>query len=189
MKKFILDTNNILYAHHEWKRDVTSAPDHSLRRLVLAIEEYAKKYPSYSFLLALDSPSASATSVKNSIAFLAPSPTHGKNADEVIKSTIRSLKSTSACVVVSSDTEVRNYARVNSVDVMSSKEFLSIILPTVQNPISSKEKSSTKKISQRSSKKDVESSKPIGISQSHIKLMREMFDTEIENDDWLDMMK
>lgn len=189
MKKFILDTNNILHAHQEWKRDVASAPEHSLRRLVLAIEEYSKMYPSYSFILALDSPTASASSVKHSITFVAPSATNGNNADEVIKSIIRSLKSTSTYVVVSNDTEVRSYARVNSIVVLSSNEFLSMILPLSQNPIKSKEKSSTKKSSRNTSKNNDESSKPSGVSQSHIKQMRELFDTQIDNDDWLDTIK
>lgn len=125
MKHFILDAFNIIYKDKKLKEKLKNSIDFACNALLGFIASLTDRYPSYKITVVFDgNPVIFALKSKN--IKIVNSGTK-KIADEVIKDIINRENSKSLLVVVSSDFEVYNYAKLSSCDVMRSEEFLDYI--------------------------------------------------------------
>ena len=126
MKHFILDALNIIHASKTWSRVLKNDMQASIALLINAVEGYAVRYPSYRFTIVVDGAPLRLPGTRPSIIIMnANTP----NADQKIKELIRQSHSPSSLTVVSTDTEVFNYARINAAHAVTSEEFLKLIAP------------------------------------------------------------
>jgi predicted RNA-binding protein with PIN domain len=160
MKHYILDGNNILHKHSGWAELFKRAPAEACRALVLSCEAFLKIYPSYKISIVFDGtiPSVSSTLLKIFVA----SP-----ADTKIKELIRQMQNPKLAVVVSSDTEVWNYARLNTATAQRSEDFLKE-LPLQNSPTQPAFKSVAQK-------EKTPKEKPAGVSKTEIQTMKKLF--------------
>lgn len=122
MKRFIVDANNVMHKHLSWRRVLAGTPDAARTALVEAVVPYARRYPSYRFLLVFD---GAGTAVSGLIpAIRAAYAMSGRTADDLIRAEIHAERSPDSCVVVSSDTEVYNSARAHACTAMTAEDFL-----------------------------------------------------------------
>lgn len=164
MKQYFLDTNNILHAHPQWKSEIRSGI--ALQKLIAALSRILSVYPSYTYTLVLDTTHETTTSPHPSIKLVA-----SNHADTTIKHMVAQTPNKSKCVVVSSDTEVFNYARIHAVEAIQSKEFIQelLVLATPKKQTSSHTTSSKEK--------------PFSASRKDFSALRSAFSSPLE-DDW-----
>lgn len=163
MKRFIIDANNVLHKHPLWRKVVAETPGAARTALVEALVPYARRYPSYRFLLVFDGESNTNAALPTAIR--AVSASGGRTADDLIRAEIRAERSPDRCVVVSSDTEVYNSARAHACTAMTSEEFLREISP------GSPAKGS-------GSRGGSGGEKPSGVSRAEIAAMKKLFGLE-----------
>lgn len=172
MKHYILDANNIIHKHREWKHTAQRDVNEATSRLLIALHAYATRYPAYRFTVVLDAVETSLQSTARNITMVTAH--NHTNADAVIKEFIRKEGSPRTCVVVSSDTEVYKYARIHAITALRSEEFITEITQTPQAQTSAR--TSTKK------------EKPLGVSKRHVHEFSDLFTKDLD-DDWMDTMK
>lgn len=120
MRKYIIDAHNVIYKSPMLKKLADISIDNARSSLLASILSFSKEYPSYKFILVFDGRSN----------LLSPNPQNikcvysiEKTADSMIKDLIKESKSHKLIYVVSSDTEVINYARIYSCRILSSDFF------------------------------------------------------------------
>jgi predicted RNA-binding protein with PIN domain len=160
MKHYIIDGNNLIHKHSGWSELFNRAPDEAARALVLSCEAFLKIYPSYTISVIFDghTPPVSSSSIK----IYATTP-----ADLKIKSILRNTQNPKHVVVVSSDTEVWNYARLNTATAIRSEDFLK------QLPLLNPATQPASKITPKATKPQKE--KPAGVSRNEIQTMKKLF--------------
>jgi predicted RNA-binding protein with PIN domain len=123
MKHYILDAHNILHKHPQWRRLIEQRELRQARQaLVDAIVQLAERYPAFFFTLVFDGINTSVRAPYRNIAvYEAP---RGTPADVIIKQRIDADPHPRQCIIVSSDTEVHNYARRSGCTVMAAHDFL-----------------------------------------------------------------
>jgi predicted RNA-binding protein with PIN domain len=123
MPHYILDAHNILHKHPVWNRLILSKQLAEARQgLVNAVARLAVRYPSFFFSLVFDGVNTGVQAPYRNIAvYEAPRST---TADAIIKQRIDADTNPRDCIVISSDTEVHNYARRSGCKVISAREFL-----------------------------------------------------------------
>ncbi|HYF03448.1 MAG TPA: NYN domain-containing protein [Patescibacteria group bacterium] len=163
MKHYILDGNNILHKHSGWAELFKRAPAEACRALLISCESFLKIYPSYKLSIVFDGqiPPVSSTLIK----IFAAQP-----ADKKIKDLIRTFQNPKLAVVVSSDTEVWNYARLNTATALRSEDFLKE-LPLFNSPTQPAIKTSA-------AKTKTPKEKPSGVSKNEIQIMKKLFGLE-----------
>jgi len=123
MPHYILDAHNILHKHPVWSRLILSRQLTEARQgLVNAVARLAERYPAFFFSLVFDGVNTGVrVPYRNIAVYEAPRST---TADAIIKQRIDADINPRDCIVVSSDTEVHNYARRSGCKVISAREFL-----------------------------------------------------------------
>lgn len=163
MKHFILDANNIIHVRPEWRSLLHKAPDAARNALLISVIDDARRHPGYTFTVVFDgAPSpylATGARVKTICSGARTT------ADEVIKRIIRSEQDPHQCIVVSSDTEIHNFARRNACTPLSSTAFLHRLLSVIQPATADAAK-----------REDAEQDeKPAGVSHAELKEMKRLF--------------
>lgn len=177
MKHYILDAFNIIHKQREWKKSLLRSPDEAVQRLLLALSNYATRYTAYRFSVVLDGHHTEASSTAANIRVLSAG--LERNADTLIKEMIAAhsadTKRHTDVVVISSDTEVYNYARLHAAEAISSEDFLRLL------------HSSATLGGQKSASAAPRAEKPAGVSKKQIKDFKELFGEELD-EDWMDTL-
>lgn len=123
MRHYIIDVHNVLHQHPEWKQLLRRSMLLEARQtFVSAITRFADRYPAFFFTLVFDGLNTGVIAPYRNIAiFETP---RGTPADIIIKQQIDRDPQPRQCIVISSDTEVHNYARLSGCIVWSSAVFL-----------------------------------------------------------------
>ncbi len=165
MKVFIIDTFNLIHKDEQITQLFRNDMNSGISAIAGKISAFANRYKSYKFKLVLDGAGYNPLKPSPNIIFIESSDT---NADNKIKELIRKTKNTKHIKVVSSDTEVYNFAKANACDVITSEDFSKKII--FENPTSKTQKYS-------SGKKNSE--KPTRPTKAE---MKELLDAFKEND-------
>lgn len=166
MKHFLLDCNNIIHTHKDWKVLFLQSAAGAMNALLNLIEIYNSKYPSYKFQLVFDSPQELLPKLSTISVHW---PKNGKDADSVIKTIVEKTIKTSVVSVVSSDSEIQSFSRRFDCSVLSSKEFLALI---DKSPVKNKQVSSAS-----NSKQQSPSEKPNRITKKEFSEFKQLFST------------
>lgn len=123
MRHYIIDVHNVLHQHPEWKQYLRRSMLREARQaFVTAIIRFAERYPGFFFTLVFDGLNTGVIAPNRNIAiFETP---RGTPADLIIKQQIDRDPQPRQCIVISSDTEVHNYARLSGCVVLASGAFL-----------------------------------------------------------------
>jgi predicted RNA-binding protein with PIN domain len=130
MKVFLIDTFNLIHKDKESKSLFLQDVNSGISSIASKISLYAQKYKSWKFKLILDGSNYSPIKPSANIVFVE---SENLNADNKIKELIQTGKNKKNIKVVSSDTEVFNYARLYACDVITSEEFLKKFLQKSNN--------------------------------------------------------
>jgi predicted RNA-binding protein with PIN domain len=164
MKRYILDANNIAHKHPGLRSVIASTPEALATAFVGLLASYVQRYPSYRFTVVFDGSSGQAVGTPRSVSVV--SAAMHQAADDVIRQLIRNETAPGSCVVVSSDTEVYNFARAHSCTVMTADAFLREITPTTGT-------------SGKSGKGGGgHGEKPSGVSRAELAVMKKLFGLE-----------
>lgn len=152
MKIFIIDTLNVIFKSKDLKN---KNKENAVSSFCIILSNYIKKYPSYKIMLIVDGTISNINNYHKNISIIE---SLNITADNKIKEIVESSPLKNKLEVVSSDTEVYNFARMNGINVILSEDFLKMI--NFQN-INRMQNKSNKSISdtskpQKSSKKEIE---------------------------------
>lgn len=169
MKTYIVDTLNVINLDNELKSMSLQSKEIAVSAFCSRLANFLNKYSAYKVLLVIDGSLDSINKYHQNIELIT---TKSTNADDKIKELISNSKIKSNLEIVSSDTEVYNFARMNAVNIVTASEFLKIL---TSNNIS--------KITNSQLTKKHKKEKPANASKKEIKLLSEMFnDSDIG--DW-----
>lgn len=164
MKRYILDANNIAHKHPGLRGVITATPDALATAFVGLLASYAQRYPSYRFTAVFDGTSGQTVGAPRSVTVI--SAAEHQAADDVIRELIRNERAPASCVVVSSDTEVYNFARAHSCTAMTADAFLREIAPP------------TSTSSKTGKGGGGHGEKPSGVSRAELAAMKKLFGLE-----------
>lgn len=164
MKRYILDANNIAHRHPGLRGVITATPESLATAFMGLLAPYAQRYPSYHFTVVFDGASGRTLGVPRSVTVV--SAAKHQAADDVIRELIRSESAPASCVVVSSDTEVYNFARAHSCTAMTADVFLREIAPVADTPTKTGKGSGG------------HGEKPSGVSRAELAIMKKLFGLE-----------
>jgi uncharacterized protein len=159
MKTYIIDGTNILHKDSDLRLKMRKNYEIACNSLLNKIKSYHYNYQTFKFYLFFDG--AIDTKIE-SIPAIAIKFSIDDSADNLIKQFIKSLNNRKNISVVSSDTEIINYAHIHSIDAISSEDFLKIIEPKSLS------------INQKHSKYS-KSEKPNGCGRKQIKEFLDLF--------------
>ncbi len=166
MQEYIIDAHNVIHTSSQFRGFISQGINAARVALLNAIESYAQDYPSYTFTVVFDGRNAGVSSAYRMVKVQY---SNNKTADELIKKRIRKLSGKRNVIIVSSDTEVHNFARVNAMQVEGSNQFA--------QKISSGKKKNNGGSSKGSKRKthDVHNEKPTSVSKREIEEMKKLF--------------
>ncbi len=118
---YILDALNIIYKQPALADMLKISYERAATGLLSLINQYSMSYPSYIFTVVFDGLGLPISSFTPAIYVLNAGK---KPADEEIKRLVSFEINPSTTIVVSSDTEVYNFARINACRAMTSEDFL-----------------------------------------------------------------
>ncbi len=122
IKKYIIDGNNLIGFNPSLKKLQKSAPQQSREKLVLILSRFFRNKKQEVSLHFDGYPKETIPSGKIKITY-----SFDDTADEMIRTEIDLTKSPATIVLITSDEALKNYGRVNSCKVISSKEFWATI--------------------------------------------------------------
>jgi predicted RNA-binding protein with PIN domain len=130
MKTYIIDALNLIHKEPSLRNLLRGDMNNALNGLIQKVSLFASRYKSYKFKIVIDGSNYELTNPYMNIKVI----TSGKRkADPLIKELIDKAKNKRSLTIVSSDTEVYNYGKVNACTVKTSEEFLSIMEPPKPN--------------------------------------------------------
>jgi len=121
MKTYIIDALNVIHKSKTLRNHLKISKENAVSALCSEISAYLKKYPYYKFFLVIDGVLTTINKFHRNI-FLFES--QSNTADDKIKEIIKNTQKKSDLLIISSDTEVYNFSRMNAVDVITSEIFL-----------------------------------------------------------------
>lgn len=131
MKKFLIDGNNVINYHPKLKEKFLRNKENAKDDLALVVGDFLVNTKNEATIF-LDGFETVHSYVKCNRS-LSIKYSRNLTADEVIKRTIDLEKNKRILVVVSSDIEVKNYARINDCEVKTSATFLNMIYKETQS--------------------------------------------------------
>ncbi|MBX3043009.1 MAG: NYN domain-containing protein [Candidatus Kapabacteria bacterium] len=167
MKTFILDALNIINKSSDLKAALNKSKEAGISAFCSMLSDYLLSYKSYKMILVIDGVTGQLSkyspniSLINSIDIIA---------DLKIKELISNYKQKSNLTIVSSDTEVYNFARANATDAMTSENFLSLITQPHKSKI----------VNSRQTKKNKNKEKPSNASKKEINELKSLFKEDFD---------
>jgi YacP-like NYN domain len=122
MQHFILDAHNIMHKDATMKALMDTSLTDARQALVTLVEGLARKRPDVHFSIVFDGINAGVASRLPNV--VVRETRRAQEADDVIKDLVRREHRPNLTTVVSSDTEVYNFARVSACTAKSSSAFL-----------------------------------------------------------------
>jgi predicted RNA-binding protein with PIN domain len=152
MKLFIIDAFNLIHKDKESSQIFKNNMDTGISAIAAKISLYAQRYRAYKFKLVLDGNNYNPAKSSANISFIESG---NINADNKIRELINKSKNKSQLTIISSDTEVYNFARINACNVMISEDFLAKIkLQTANSSVTKLSKKTKSEKPTRPSKKE-----------------------------------
>jgi predicted RNA-binding protein with PIN domain len=165
MQEYIIDAHNVIHTNSQFRNQISQGIDAARMALLNAIESYAQDYPSYTFTVVFDGRNAG---IGSAYRMIKVQYSNNKSADELIKKRIRKLSGNRNVIIVSSDTEIHNFARINAMQVESATQF-------AQKILSGKRKNSTVGKSAKYKAEKYLNEKPNSVSKREIEEMKKLF--------------
>lgn len=165
MKHYILDANNIAYRHPGLRSVIAATPEALATAFAGLLAAYVQRYPSYRFTVVFDGATAGAAGLPSAVSVRCAAAHEA--ADDVIRTLVRSETAPASCVVVSSDTEVYNFARAHACTAMTADAFLREIA-TTPAPAAKTGRGGT----------GGSGEKPSGVSRAELAVMKKLFGLE-----------
>jgi hypothetical protein len=155
MKTYIIDALNVVHKSVKLKNLANNSKENAISGLCSEISLYLLRYPSYKMILVVDGKISGINIFNKNITLIE---SQNNTADNKIKEIIELSQKKSSLEVVSSDTEVYNFARMNAINVILSEDFIKMITPIQSNQSVSTNKSTKNKSGKpiRSSKKEID---------------------------------
>lgn len=147
---YIIDAFNVIHKSTSLRSIMLNSITEAGNSLIAKINNFAKGYPTYKFILVFDGTKFPINIYNTKINSLF---SNNKTADELIKSYVNKEQSNNL-IVVSSDNEVYNNARINAKIVMTSEDFLKEIERT-KTTVFRNSKNKNKEKPQFTTKKDM----------------------------------
>jgi predicted RNA-binding protein with PIN domain len=163
MKKYIIDAFNVIHKSSELRAKLGNSPAIACNSLLSMISVYSAKYPSYSFIFAVDGHFEDIFISNIKIKILT---SKNQTADQIIKDQISLLTNTKNYFCITSDTEVHNFARIHGCQVISSEKFLKEIQTSQFN-----QQKTTSKFN------NIKSEKPTNVSKKSIEEFKKLFES------------
>lgn len=124
MKIYLIDAFNLMHKIPDTKKLLNKSKEIACESLTAKFNDIIiRNNQGNMYKLVFDGNFSSQSAKNNNLTIIE---SRGKSADEVIKKMIDKAKNKRIISVVSSDTEVHNYARLNSCEVVSSEKFISL---------------------------------------------------------------
>jgi predicted RNA-binding protein with PIN domain len=162
MLQVILDAHNIMHKDASMKRQMDISLTDARQSLVHLVENLARKRPDVFYTLVFDGVNAAVSSPLTNV--VVRETRRFQEADEIIKDLVRREERPHLTTVISSDTEVHNFAKRSGCSVKASESFLREARAST---------SSTKSTPQ--DKRLATEDKPTHISRSEIEAMKKLF--------------
>ncbi len=163
VKTYLIDGNNVMHRLPSSKAKLKSDYSNACLALINSVKNYASRYSSYKFIIFFDgfteSVVANHPAIKLEWSF-------SKTADELIKSHISHHYERSNFTLVSSDTELHNFSRLHSLEIISSDEFIKLF------DVSNIANNNCSKVSTTKNKKG---EKPNSAGRKEVSLMMKLF--------------
>jgi predicted RNA-binding protein with PIN domain len=122
MLHYILDAHNIMHKDAVMKRQMDSSLTTARQTLLSLVEQYARRRRDILFTIVFDGVNAAVQ--RQEINVNVRETRRFQEADEVIKDLVRLEEQTRRVTVISSDTEVHNFAKRSGCNVQSAPTFL-----------------------------------------------------------------
>lgn len=167
MKTYILDALNVINYSPTLRQLLNISKENSVSALCSELSTFLLKYPSYKCIVVVDGNLQSINKYNQNISLVE---SQNNTADDKIKEIFSKITNKNNIVIVSTDTEVYNFARMNATDAMTSNDFLNLISDNKKH-----EPSKNKAI-----KGNVKNDKPKSASKKDINFFKELF----SNDDF-----
>lgn len=162
MQNVILDAHNIMHKDASMKRQMDSSLTGARQSLVYLVEGLARKRPDVTYTLVFDGVNAAVLSALPNVVIRETR--RFQEADDVIKDLVRQQERPYLTTVISSDTEVHNFAKRSGCIVKSSESFLREARTSVSGAKSSPQ-----------DKRLATDDKPTHVSRSEIEVMKKLF--------------
>lgn len=127
MKHYIIDSLNVINKCNFFKSKFLISKTVAISSFCEVLNVYAAKYPTYKFSAVIDGTEMPQSIVSSQIKLIRSGA--NETADNVIKNMISNTHGKSTLVVVSSDREVYNFARINACEAIESEEFIKLLFP------------------------------------------------------------
>ena len=122
MLHYILDAHNIMHKDPTMKRQMDSSLTTARQTLLSLVESYARRRRDILFTIVFDGVNAGVQRKEENVNVRETR--RFQEADEVIKDLVRLEERTQRVTVISSDTEVHNFAKLSGCTVKSANAFL-----------------------------------------------------------------
>ncbi len=165
MQEYIIDAHNVIHTNVQFRNQISQGIDAARLSFLTAVESYSTDYPSYTFTVVFDGRNAGVGSAYHQVKVQY---SNNKTADELIKKRIRKLSGNKNVIIVSSDTEIHNYARVNAMKVEGATQF-------AQKILSGKRKNTGGTKGKKRFIHDTKNEKPTSVSKREIEEMKKLF--------------
>ncbi|MCS6807249.1 MAG: NYN domain-containing protein [Bacteroidota bacterium] len=162
MQHVILDAHNIMHKDAEMKRLMDTSLVDARQVLVRIVEFLAQKRPDVLYTLVFDGTNAGVLSPCTNV--IIRETKRFQEADEVIKELVRYEEKPHVVTVVSSDTEVHNFAKLSGCKVQSSEAFLREVRASMSGVKRTPEE-----------KRLAVYDKPTHVSRAEVEMMRKLF--------------
>lgn len=177
MKTFIIDAFNLMHKNRDLAEKLKISPETASDSLIVLINSFAAIYPTYQFILVFDGNfqntrqeiqigKTGKVTIKSQQLLNNSNPrikikfSGNESADKIIKIIIEGETNRKNLAVVTSDTEVHNFAKIHSCEVISSEDFNH----KIKNP--------PRKIKHE---KSVRTEKPLSSSRNEIDEFKKLF--------------
>ena len=174
MKTYIIDAYNIICKDKNLFDKCNKDRAIALAGLIELVAVHSDRYPSYQYRIIADGFIEHFASTPNPRIHLSFS--HTKTADEKIKKMVAQSASKANLVVISSDTEVYNFAKIYGVEAVESEAFLKILNGARQ--ISAQKMINTK--TKEKSKNGIMRDKPGGMGRRDMQDFLQMFSEPLD---------
>lgn len=163
MKTYIIDALNVINYSQSLKTLLNSSKDNAVSGLCSELSQYLQKYPSYKFIVVVDGSISQINKFHKNVTVIS---SQNNTADNKIKEIFSNLANKNLIEIVSTDTEVYNYARMNSAGALTSSDFLNLIKTPKNDNVGN-----SKQVRKASNKKE----KPSQNTKKDMTMFKELF--------------
>lgn len=149
MEIIIIDAFNVIYKDKTLSKYFNKNLNNGLNSLIQKIGLHYSRFSSIKIIIVIDGKNYD---IINSFKNISIVLSENRKADDIIKERINKYTNKKQITVVSSDTEVYNYAKINSCSAITSEKFLKTIKPLKNDNAKSNHNPKNKKVNEKPTK-------------------------------------